>query len=185
MDRFPPQHPVADPDRLAALDACGILDTTPEPGFDGVVLLARMLCAAPAALVSFVSEDRQWFKARSGFGPTQTPLSQSVCAHALQQPGLLIIPDLTADSRTRDNTLVTGKPNLRFYAGAPLRMADGFALGSLCVLDTRPRPDGLSLEQAEGLQALAAQVVTQLELRRALTAAQAEISALKASMAAA
>lgn len=184
-DRFAPPHPVADPDRLAALDACGILDTAPEPGFDGVVLLARMLCGAPTALVSLVAEDRQWFKARSGFGPMQTPLSQSVCAHALGQAGMLVIPDLTADPRTRDNSLVTGKPNLRFYAGAPLRTSDGHALGTLCVLDIRPRPNGLSHEQAEGLQALAAQVMAHLDLRRALRAAEAEIVALQARLAAA
>ncbi len=100
------------------------------------MLLARQICAAPAALISFVAEDHQWFKARAGFAPGQTPLSQSVCAHALHQADLLVIPDLTADPRTRDNGLVTGRPHLRFYAGAPLRTPEGLTLGTLCVLDT-------------------------------------------------
>lgn len=181
IDRFVPPHPVSDADRLAALDAYGILGTAPERTFDGIVLLARQLCAAPAALISFVAEDHQWFKARSGFGPGQTPLSQSVCAHALQQADLLVIPDLTADPRTRDNGLVTGKPHLRFYAGAPLRTPEGLTLGTLCVLDTFPRPNGLPQEQAEGLHALAAQVMAQLELRRELAAAKAEIARLVAA----
>ena len=160
---------VADAARLAALHGHDVLDTAAEPEFDGIVLLARTLCAAPTALLSLVAEERQWFKARSGFGPTQTPLSQSVCAHALAQPGLLVIPDLRADPRTRGNTLVTDKPGVRFYAGAPLRTGGGHALGTLCVLDTVPRPEGLSPEQAEGLHVLATLAMALLEQRRELS----------------
>ena len=159
---------VPDPIRLAALDAYAILDTPPEKGFDDIVLLARMLCAAPVALVSLVARDRQWFKARSGFEPHQTDLDASVCAHGLGRSDLLVIPDLTQDPRTRDNPLVTGEPGIRFYAGAPLHTPEGLSLGSLCVIDTVPRSDGLTPEQAEGLRALAGQVMVQLELRRAL-----------------
>ena len=106
--------------RLATLESYGILDTPAEQGFDDIVLLASQFCETPVALVSLVAGDRQWFKARVGVGECGTPLSQSVCAHALWQPGLLIIPDLTLDPRTRENTLVTGPPHIRFYAGASM-----------------------------------------------------------------
>jgi len=181
----PPSNLASDPDRLAALAAYGILATGPEPGFDGIVLLARVVCGAPSALVSFVSDDHQWFKARSGFAPEQTPLTQSVCVHALHSAGLLVIPDLSTDARTRDNALVTGKPGIRFYAGAPLRTPEGQTLGTLCVLDTKPRPEGLSAEQTEALAVLAAQVMAQLELRRSLIEREAEVKALRAELAAA
>ncbi|WP_449409998.1 PAS domain S-box protein [Methylobacterium komagatae] len=157
-----------DPARLAALDGYGILDTAAEQGFDDIVLLASRICDTPVALVSLVAGDRQWFKARVGFNLCQTPLSQSVCAHALRQPGLLIIPDLTADARTRDNALVAGQPHIRFYAGARLETPGGLPLGTLCVIDGKPRPEGLTPEQAETLQALARQVMAQMELRRSM-----------------
>ena len=154
--------------RLAALDRYRILDTPPEEGFDDIVQVARAVCATPVALVSLVAGDRQWFKARAGFDLCETPLDQSVCAHALRRPGLLVIPDLATDPRTRDNTLVTAGPRIRFYAGARLETPDGEALGTLCVIDDRPRPEGLNDEQAAHLERLARQVMSQLELRRAL-----------------
>ena len=160
---------VTDPDRLAVLDGYAILDTPAEPGFDDVVQLAGQLCAVPVALVSLVAGDRQWFKARLGFPPCETDLNSSVCAHALAHPDeLLIIPDLTADPRTRGNPLVTGEPFIRFYAGAPLVTPEGHVLGSLCVIDKVARPGGLTGAQADNLKALARQVMTQLELRRAV-----------------
>src|ERR1700760_2674820 len=125
---------VFDPDRLAALEGYAILDTVPEPGFDDIVQLAMLICAAPVALVSLVAHDRQWFKARAGFEPCETDLDSSVCAHALVEPDLLVVPDLTADPRTSANPLVTGEPFIRFYAGAPLRTQEGVVLGSLCVI---------------------------------------------------
>ena len=157
---------VDNPSRLAALDAYGILDTPPEQGFDDIVQLARDACDAPVALVSLVAGNRQWFKARSGFPACQTDLDASVCVHALREPDLLVIPDLTRDPRTRANPLVTGAPHLRFYAGASLRTPSGQVLGSLCVIDHKPRPEGLSGREARSLRALAGQVMTQLELRR-------------------
>ncbi|MBX9918411.1 MAG: GAF domain-containing protein, partial [Mycolicibacterium frederiksbergense] len=167
-----PLAAIVDGDRLAALERYGVLDTSPQASFDEIVMLARTLCAAPTALISFVAEERQWFKARSGFGPTQTSLSHSVCIHALQEPGPLVIPDLRADTRTNENPLVTGNAALRFYAGAPLRTLDGHTLGTLCILDTISRPQGLSSEQTQGLQALAALVMAQLELQRELRASR-------------
>jgi len=157
-----------DVERLAALDGYDILDTPPEEGFDDIVHLATLMCGVPVALVSLVSGNRQWFKARVGFQPCETDLSRSVCAHALVEPDLLIIPDLTLDPRTRDNPLVTGEPHIRFYGGAPLRNERGQVLGSLCVIDTVPRPNGLSGTQAEGLRTLARQVMALLELRRSV-----------------
>src|ERR1700761_3811747 len=122
---------VYDPARLAALDGYAILDTVPEPGFDDIVHLAMHICETPVALVSLVARDRQWFKAQAGFEPCETDLNSSVCAHALVEPDLLVIPDLTADPRTVSNPLVTGVPEIRFYAGAPLRTQEGQVLGSL------------------------------------------------------
>src|ERR1700760_1634005 len=140
---------VYDPARLAALDGYDILDTMPEPGFDDIVHLAMHICECPVALVSLVTRDRQWFKAREGFEPCETDLDSSVCAHALVEPDLLIVPDLTTDPRTATNPLVTGDPYIRFYAGAPLRTAEGHVLGSLCVIDGKPRPAGLTTVQAD------------------------------------
>lgn len=183
----PPTPPPAvhDAARLDALARYDILDTPAEPGFDGIVQLACQLCNAPVALVSLVAEDRQWFKARVGFPSCETDLNSSVCAHALAQPDdLLIIPDLTTDPRTMANPLVTGEPFIRFYAGAPLRTASGLVLGSLCVIDKAPRPEGLTASQASSLRLLAEQVMNQLELRRAVTARDtlraAEVQAFRA-----
>ena len=163
--------------RLTALGELAILDTAPEQGFDDVVLLATRICEAPVALVSLVAADRQWFKAQVGFPLSQTPLNQSVCAHALERAETLVIPDLTQDDRTRDNALVTGEPLARFYAGIPLRTG-GVAVGTLCVIDTVARPGGLTSVQLSSLEALARQVETQFELRR-LLAEQARAAAAK------
>lgn len=162
--------------RLTALRDYGVLDTPPEAGFDDIVQVAKTLCDASVALVSLVDKDRQWFKARIGFGPCETPISQSVCAHALRQDDILIIPDLRLDPRTRDNTLVTGDPHMRFYAGALLETPEGERLGTLCVIDNSPRPGGLSDLHSAGLKALARQVMAQLDLRRAVAQRDAAIA---------
>ena len=168
-----------DPERLGALDEYAILDTSSEPGYDAIVVLARALCSAPVAFVSLVAGNRQWFKARSGFAACETDLDASVCVHVLGQHDLLVIPDLTDDVRTQANPLVTGEPHIRFYAGAPLLTPAGHTLGSLCVIDTEPRPFGLTEEQAECLRSLAGLVMTQMEARRALAGRDAEIQALR------
>jgi hypothetical protein len=153
--------------RLAALNSLEILDSAPEVAFDGIVDMAKTACRTPVALISLVGRDRQWFKAKSGFEPCETPLDQSVCAHALVQGSTLIVPDLTQDPRTRDNALVTGEPFIRFYAGALLKTSESQPIGTLCVIDVEPRPDGLSPEQIHLLEGLAAQVVTLVEMRAA------------------
>lgn len=154
--------------RRALLDPYAILDTPAEEGFDDIVELAREMCAVPTALISFVDDDRQWFKARVGFDACQTDLESSVCRHGLDEPELLVIGDLTQDARTRDNPLVTGPSAIRFYAGAPLRVPSGDVLGMLCVIDTQARPEGLNPRQRSGLTRLARQAVANLELRRHL-----------------
>ena len=154
--------------RLDALADYRILDTPPEPEFDDIVKIAQRVCDTPVVLVSLVAEDRQWFKARIGFGPCETPIGQSVCAHAMEVDELLVITDLTQDPRTKDNTLVTEAPFIRFYAGAVLRTPDGIPIGSLCVIDGVPRPAGLTPIQAETLTALARQVMVVMALRKAM-----------------
>ncbi|MCJ2131699.1 GAF domain-containing protein [Methylobacterium sp. E-045] len=170
MQRPPPSAETGERERLAVLDDYAVLDTPPEPSFDGIVLLARAVCAAPVALLSLVAEGRQWFKARSGFVDCGTELDASVCRHVLGRSDMLVIPDLTCDGRTRTNPLVTGAPHIRFYAGAPLVTPDGHGLGTLCVIDTEPRPEGLTEEQRECLQVLAGLVMAHLDMRRALVA---------------
>ncbi len=154
--------------RLAALDTYAILDTPAERAFDEVVTLVASLCEAPVAVVNLVGSDRQFFKAERGLGVRGTPLDVSICAHAILQPGTLVVPDLTLDPRFAGNPLVTGEPRLRFYAGVPLETPEGLPLGTLCVLDYQPRPAGLTAAQEFALTVLARQVMAQLELRRAL-----------------
>jgi len=153
-------------DRLAALRGYRVLDTPPEPVFDDLVQLAARACQAPVALITLIDERRQWFKAEVGLGVRETPLDRSICLSAMVQPGLTIVPDLTEDPRFAHNPLVKREPHLRFYAGAVLRTPDGIPLGALCVFDRRPRD--LPEEQASTLTMLAAQVMSQLELRRAV-----------------
>jgi GAF domain-containing protein len=154
--------------RLDELSGYEILDTEPELGFDDLVMLARLICEAPIATITFVAEQRQWFKAVAGLDFCESPIAESICAHAVQQPSPFVIADLTADRRTRDMRIVTGAPFARFYAGVPLTVPSGARLGTICVLDTKPRPQGLTLNQGLSLEALARQVVTLLELRRAM-----------------
>ena len=156
--------------RLETLHSYGILDPPREGAFDDITRLAALICGAPMALVSLVDRERQWFKSEIGVGVSETPISSSICAHAIQQTEVFIVPDTLLDERFRHNPLVTGEPHLRFYAGASLRTADGLPLGTVCVLDTQPRE--LSSEQAEALQALARQTMAQIELRRLLTQSQ-------------
>ena len=163
-DEFPTDRDLVR--RLELLEDYDILDTLNEPEFDDIVMIASAVCKTPVALVSLVAEKRQWFKARVGFEACETPIERSVCRNALGSDAILVIPDLTADPRTSTNTLVTRPPHIRFYAGAPLVAPDGTVVGTLCVIDTRIRPQGLDAQQSAILMALARQVVTHLEARR-------------------
>jgi len=138
--------------RLKALHHYRILDTDPEQAFDDLTLLASHVCGTPIALITLVDENRQWFKSRIGVPERETARSVSFCSHAIQQPGLFIVSDASTDVRFRDNPLVQNDPHIRFYAGAPLLPREGDALGTLCVIDRRPRV--LTEDQKEALAAL-------------------------------
>ncbi|MET0255022.1 MAG: GAF domain-containing sensor histidine kinase [Luteibacter sp.] len=156
--------------RLAALSSFEILDTEKEGAYEDIVRIAANICGTPISVVNLIDGERQWFKAEIGLGVRETPLDTSICAHAILEHDLLVVPDTTRDSRFAFNPLVTGNPGLRFYAGALLKTADGLPLGTVCVLDTRPRV--LDDDQIDTLRRLARQVMAQMELRRMLRQAE-------------
>jgi PAS domain S-box-containing protein len=159
-----PGLPENEPQRLAALARYEILDTYPELQYDEIVKIAAFICGTPIALISFVDDHRQWFKARVGLGVTQTLKDISFCGHVVEHSARLVVEDSLLDDRFADNPLVTGEGKIRFYAGAPLLTVDGFTLGSLCVIDHEPRQ--LSTAQLEMLDALARVVIRQLDTAR-------------------
>jgi PAS domain S-box-containing protein len=163
--------------RLGALRAFGLLDTAPEPGFDGLTRLAARVCNTPIALVSLLDESRQWFKSCVGLGIRQTDRSSAFCGYAILQTEPLVIEDATFDWRTCDNPLVTGEPHIRFYAGMPLIDRQGYALGTLCVIDTRPRR--IDDDQLQMLRTIADQVLNQIDLRIARVEAERMLVALQ------
>jgi len=165
--------------RLAVLDSFGILDTPPERSFDDVVRLVGQLLDAPIAAVNLIARDRQWFKSEIGLGTREMPLENSICRHALLQQEQMIVPDTQDDPRFSCNPLVTADGGLRFYAGAVLRTREGVPLGTLCVLDKKPRPEGLTEEQQFMLTTMAHQVMSQIELRQALAEQEALNEALR------
>ena len=158
--------PTDEAERLAALKEYHILDTGTEQSYDDITTLAAHICGVPIAMISLVDEDRQWFKSRLGVEPQQTPREVAFCAHAILQDKLFIVRDATKDRRFAGSALVTGEPHIRFYAGIPLVNPEGLALGTLCVIDHRPRR--LSAAQQKALQALSRQVMALLESRRVL-----------------
>ena len=151
--------------RLEALRSYRILDTDEESDYDDLTEIAAAICDTPIALISFVDKDRQWFKSHYGLDVDQTERCHSFCSHAIQDPERLMqIEDAQLDQRFHENPLVTGSPDIRFYAGMPLLDKDGFALGSLCVIDQKPRL--LNQIQQKALRTLAQQVIDKLSLRR-------------------
>ena len=149
--------------RVAALNRYAILDSEPEQSFDDLVILAAHICHTPMAMLSLVDDHRQWFKSKVGVQVRETPREISICAHTIQQKDIFIVSDTLQDARFRENPLVTGEPHIRFYAGAPLINDDGFALGSLCVIDREPRE--LDPDQKEAVLALGRLALRQMELR--------------------
>ena len=162
MENLP--NPVDEALRLQELGALGVLETALEPAFHKLTRLAHELCDAPVALISFIDQDRVWFKSRVGFAGEQATRTHSFCSHAIEGTGPLLVQDASADPRFQDNAYVRAPGGIRFYAGIPLMLSTGIAVGTLCVLDHRVR--SLSALQLTQLQSLADVVVALLETRR-------------------
>lgn len=158
--------------RLQKLLSYDILDTPPEEPFERITRIAAETMGAPIAAVSLIDRDRQWMKSRRGLDACETPRDLAFCAHAILSDHVLVVEDATQDLRFSGNPLVTGGPALRFYAGAPLRTPDGFNLGTLCVIDRRPRT--LAPSHRQLLEDLAHLTVDEMELRIALQTAMKE-----------
>jgi PAS domain S-box-containing protein len=159
-----PLTPCDEKARLEVLHSYEVLDTPPEPSFDDITRLAALICGTPIALISLVDERRAWFKSRLGIEPQEMPRALSFCSQAIVRSELLVVPDTLADARFATHPMATGSEHLRFYAGAPLVTPEGFSLGTVCVIDRTPHQ--LTSQQLQALEALARQVIGQLELRR-------------------
>jgi PAS domain S-box-containing protein len=160
MQLPPPEHEVA---RLEVLGRYQIIGTPPEECFDNIARLAAYICGTPIALVSFIDYDRHWFKSKVGWDVDEIPLNVSLCAYTILQSGVLVVSDTLVDKRTKTSPLAT-HGGVRFYAGAPLLTAEGYALGTLCVMDSVPRD--LTEDQTDALRRLAHQVMAILDPRR-------------------
>jgi adenylate cyclase len=154
--------------RLAALRALEILDTAPEIAYDEIAALAAQICGCPVAYISFIDDDRRWLKAKYGLpiDVVEAPRETAVCSTTICGIDVLVVPDMTQDPRFDRSPMVVGDPRCRFYCGMPLITDEGYALGTLCVMDFEPRQ--VTFEQIESMRRLSRQVLAQLELRRKL-----------------
>jgi GAF domain-containing protein len=151
-------------DRLKALESYSVMDSLPEEDFDAITQLASYICDTPIALVSLLDRDRQWFKSTVGLEIKEYPKSISFCQYAVKGNEVYEVQNALEDELFSDNPLVTGNPDIRFYAGAPLIDDEGFKLGTLCVIDTIPR--ALTENQNKAIRLLAKQVINLLQLRK-------------------
>lgn len=159
------EQPGAERQRQRALESYRVLDTLPEAAYEDIVRLASVICGVPIAMVSLIDRERQWFKAVVGIDVQQTPRGIAFCDHAIREPNQLMeVSDAQLDPRFVDNPLVAGDPGIRFYAGMPILSGDGFALGTVCVIDSQPHV--LSDTQREALQLLSRLTTELLESRR-------------------
>src|ERR1700738_5421830 len=158
--------PPSEQRRLAALYESELLDTPSEDLFDSFTRLAARLCDTPISLITLVDRDRQWFKSSVGLDVRETAREIAFCAHTILGEDMFEVGDAGADPRFADNPVVTGEPGIRFYAGFPLRSSEGEAVGTVCVIDRRPR--ALTPEQRASLAAIADAIVEQFEARRTL-----------------
>jgi GAF domain-containing protein len=148
--------------RLNALRDLKILDTDPDPAFDNLTRVAAATFEAPIAFVSLVDEHRQWFKSKYGSDASETSIESSFCAHAIREHGVMVVLNATEDTRFRDYPNVVGDPHIRFYAGAPISTKEGQNVGTLCVIDTKPR-ERFTWYQAEILQRMAQLVSREMQ----------------------
>ena len=148
-----PKLPINEDTRLETLRALQILDSVPEERFDRLTRMAKRMFGVPISLVSLIDDDRQWFKSKRGLEADQTPRTVSFCGHTILGDEPFIVPDALKDERFKNNPLVLGEPNIRFYAGCPLRMSNGSKLATLCLIDNEPRE--LEQEDLQLLQDLA------------------------------
>ena len=171
--------PENEQERLEALRLYQIMDTEAEESFDKLTRLAASICETPVALVTLLDEERQWFKSKVGLDIEETTRDVAFCNYAIVDSGVMIVTDATADDRFRDHPLVVSDPKIRFYAGAPLEVAPGIRLGTLCAIDWQPRE--LSEHQLEALVVLRDQVVSQLKLRREIAQRKAAEERVRAN----
>lgn len=172
-----PPIPLNEEARIQKLLSYGILDTLPEQEFEDIVQLASEICQVPISLITLLDGQRQWFKAKRGLSFSETERNVAFCSYTILEEAPLVVNNALEDERFKENPLVTGESEIRFYVGVPLTTPEGFALGSLCVLDTKPRE--LSEKQIFALQTLAKQVVTNLELRLKVQEVEAQKKALE------
>jgi GAF domain-containing protein len=156
--------------RVAVLRGYEILDSAPEKAFDDLAKLAAIVCDVPGAMITFIDSERQWFKSNTGFVANEIPREMSFCAHAIMLQDVMVVEDAQKDERFAGNPLVTSGPQIRFYAGSPLIAPTGEALGTVCVIDHRPRT--VSENQKTALKLLSNQVQVLLEWRRYMNRAK-------------
>lgn len=157
--------PINEEKRLQALEAYGIINTKPERDYNEIAKLAKIICQTKIALITFIDKDTQWFKAHEGTEINKNSRELALCSHALNNPeAITYAPDTLKDDRFKDNPMVTGPTNIRFYAGVPLINLEGYILGTICIMGHEPKT--LDKSQIRGLQLLAKQVMNLLELRK-------------------